>query len=202
MTQKSIYQTMRMIQAVTLVGGFGPMLTYCFEICGDKHRSMIYVLMAGIPWSLGFGFIAYIADLTRHWWTLLAIFIGITVPFPLLYIFTMPESYKFFIAKKRWTDAKKSMKRFPKNKPADVEDEKLNEKMIQEVLDDNFLEECDEKLKFNWALKLRNISKNEAMFTIQIIKGHLSCQKIVQARFILGKKYARVFSNEFEHNIF
>ena len=148
-----------MIQAVTLVGGFGPMLTYCFEICGDKHRSMIYVLMAGIPWSLGFGFIAYIADLTRHWWTTLAIFIGITIPFPLIYICTMPESYKFLIAKKRWEDAKKSLKRFPKNKPADPDDEKINEKMIQEAIDDNFLEECDEKLKFNWALKLRNISK-------------------------------------------
>ena len=108
-----------MIQAVTLVGGFGPMLTYCFEICGDKHRSMIYVLMAGIPWSLGFGFIAYIADLTRHWWTTLAIFIGITIPFPLIYICTMPESFKFLIAKKRWEDAKKSLKRFPKNKPTD-----------------------------------------------------------------------------------
>ena len=109
--RSSIYQTMRMIQAVTLVGGFGPMLTYCFEICGDKHRSMIYVLMAGIPWSLGFGFIAYIADLTRHWWTTLAIFIGITIPFPLIYICMMPESYKFLIAKKRWDDAKKSLKR-------------------------------------------------------------------------------------------
>ena len=168
-----------MIQAVTLVGGFGPMLTYCFEICGDKHRSMIYVLMAGIPWSLGFGFIAYIADLTRHWWTTLAIFIGITIPFPLIYICTMPESYKFLIAKKRWEDAKKSLKRFPKNKPADPDDEKINEKMIQEAIDDNFLEECDEKLKFNWALKLRNISKNEVMFTITIVKGRSSCLKIV-----------------------
>ena len=178
-----------MIQAVTLVGGFGPMLTYCFEICGDKHRSMIYVLMAGIPWSLGFGFIAYIADLTRHWWTTLAIFIGITIPFPLIYICTMPESYKFLIAKKRWEDAKKSLKRFPKNKPADPDDEKINEKMIQEAIDDNFLEECDEKLKFNWALKLRNISKNGVMFTFKISKGHSRRLKIVQACLGLGEKY-------------
>ena len=178
-----------MIQAVTLVGGFGPMLTYCFEICGDKHRSMIYVLMAGIPWSLGFGFIAYIADLTRHWWTTLAIFIGITIPFPLIYICSMPESYKFLIAKKRWDDAKKSLKRFPKNKPADPDDEKINEKMIQEAIDDNFLEECDKNLKFNWALKLRNISKNEVMFTFKISKGHSRCLKIVQ-----GLYYRRVIA--------
>ena len=101
----------------------------------------------------------------------------------------MPESYKFLIAKKRWEDAKNSLKRFPKNKPTDPDDEKINEKMIQEAIDDNFLEECDEKLKFNWALKLRNISKNGVMFTFKINKGHSRCLKIVQACLGLGEKY-------------
>ena len=139
------------------------MLTYCFEICGDEYRSMIYVLMAGIPWSLGFGFIAYIADLTRHWWTTMAIFIGITIPFPLIYLCLMPESYKFLIAKKRWDDAIKSMRRFPRK---DQSEERtglgakgtefaINEKMIKDSNHDISLEEENEG--FNWSLKLRKI---------------------------------------------
>ena len=59
------------------------------------------------------------------------------------------------------------------------------------------------KIEIQLGAKTKEYFKNEVMFAIQIIKGHLSCQKIVQARFTIGKSTCneRVLSNEFEHNI-
>ena len=53
--------------AGSTLAAFGPLVTYVYEMSPVDYRSWLTIFMAGIPWSVGFSFIALLGQLSRHW---------------------------------------------------------------------------------------------------------------------------------------
>ena len=147
-----VYETLRIVQskfkhiksdlttdlAMFAIGSFGPMVTYAFEICGAEYRSAINILLCAIPWAVGYSITALLAQLTRDWW-LMTLFTGLIIaPFPFLYVFYVPESYRFLISKGKLDQASESFRKFPV-KTGCQSTLILHQKLSDET-DDNFLE--------------------------------------------------------------
>lgn len=96
-----------------VVGSYGPMITYMFEIVGAEYRSQITILIPNCMYAIGMGFVALIAQLCQHWWWLMFILFAITIPFPLLVHFVVPESYLFLYSTGRYREARNAAESFP-----------------------------------------------------------------------------------------
>jgi len=116
-----IYAFMRVVQVAFIIGSFGNMITYVFEICGPSYRSKITVVITGLPWSLGYAYVALIAQVTRDWWWTLIVLISVTIPFPILVHFIVPESFLFLASKGMYSRAKKVIQKFPKKTETEEE---------------------------------------------------------------------------------
>ena len=94
-----------LILVATFIGSFGPSITYIFEIFGPEHRSKVTTLITGAPTSIGYSLVALFAQLTRDWWWTMMCLIIITLLFPILLHFFVPESFLFLESKGRSYEA-------------------------------------------------------------------------------------------------
>ena len=81
------------------IAAFGPVITYVFEITGSEYRAQVTSLMTGLPWAVGQAYVAFLAQMTRHWQWAMVTLVAIAAPFPLMYYFFVPESYVFLCSK-------------------------------------------------------------------------------------------------------
>jgi len=100
------------------------MVTYIFEICGPEYRSKITILACGIPWSVGYTFVAIIAQISCHWWWTMLYLLAITLPFPVLVHYLVPESYLYLYSKGKHYKARKIAEKFPQNQTEDFDEKK------------------------------------------------------------------------------
>lgn len=62
------------------------------------------------------------AQLTRHWWQTLIYSLIIIAPWPFIFFFFVPESFRYFISKGDIDAASRCFKRFPKKKMTSSEE--------------------------------------------------------------------------------
>ena len=115
-TNLVVYGIIRTLQVATFIGSFGPSITYIFEIFGPEHRSKVTTLITGAPTSVGYSLVALFAQLTRDWWWTMMCLIIITLLFPILLHFFVPESFLFLESKGRSYEARKVLEKFPKRR--------------------------------------------------------------------------------------
>ena len=82
-------------------------------------------MATGLPWSLGYAYVATIAKISRHWWWTLFYLIAGTIPFPILVHFLVPESFLFLCSSGNTAKARKVIEKFPQNPETDEEKFKI-----------------------------------------------------------------------------